>query len=256
MLDTAHAAMLAGGDAARLRFYEMLADSTLFVPLEQEASGDSILPETFKTRAGDFVLGFDREARLSQFTQTVTPYAALTGRVLVRMLAGHGIGLGLNLDVAPSSMLIPAEAVEWLNQTLAEEPDRIEARVTNYHTPDALPRGVLDALAAKLTSGAGLARAAYLVAVCYEDGGAGHLLGFVGAAAPVQAALAKAVGEALTFSGMDDGTLDVGFFEPDDPVVDRLARHGHFLDLSVPVPDPEPAPVAPGSIQGKPPILR
>jgi len=251
ILDTGFAAMSAGGDAARLRFYETLADSTLIVPLEREPDGDNIAPEMFETGEGRFVLGFDREERLLQFTDAATPVATLTGRVLVRMLAGQGIGLGLNLDVAPSSMLIPANAVDWLDRTLTGAPDQIEARVVEYQRPDALPPALFQTLAAKLASGAGLARAAYLVAVRYEDGGQGHLLGFVGAAPPVRAAVAKAVAEALTFSGLDQGVVDVGFFEPEDKVVATLARHGLWLDLTATKPVPRPH-----RDSSKPPILR
>ena len=43
-LDTVHAAMEAApqDDAARLRFYERLADSELFLLLTEEAQGDNI----------------------------------------------------------------------------------------------------------------------------------------------------------------------------------------------------------------------
>ena len=115
---------------------------------------------------------------------------------------------------------------------------------------------MLDGLAVKLIRSGGLAKAAYLVAVTYESGGTGHLLGFVGAVASAHAALAKAVGEALTFSGMDRGAMDVGFFEAGDPVVEQLAQQGFCLELpSLQVVRPSARP-APGSDKDKPPILR
>ena len=65
-LDSAHAAMqaaenTASGDAARLQFYEQLADTELFVLLTQEALGDSISPELFEVETGRFVLAFDQQ---------------------------------------------------------------------------------------------------------------------------------------------------------------------------------------------------
>ena len=119
-LDTAHAAMLADpqNDAARLRFFERLADSELFLMLTEEAMGENISPEVFDVADGRFVLAFDREERLAQFAGRPVPYVALSGRVLSGMLAGQGIGLGLNLETAPSSMLVPAEALGWLAETL------------------------------------------------------------------------------------------------------------------------------------------
>ena len=114
-LDTAHAAMEAAPDedAARLRFYERLADCELFVLLTQEAEGDNISPEVFDLADESFVLVFDREDRLAQFVGKPAPYAALSGRVIAGLLAEQGIGMGVNLDVAPSSILIPPQAVVW-----------------------------------------------------------------------------------------------------------------------------------------------
>ncbi len=112
-LDMSHAAMEAApnDDAARLRFYERLADSEMFLLLTKETEGDQISPEIFDLGDASFVLVFDRIERLAQFVGKPAPYAALSGRVIAQMLAGQGIGLGVNLEVAPSQMLIPPEAV-------------------------------------------------------------------------------------------------------------------------------------------------
>ena len=108
-LDAAHAAMLAApeDDSARLRFFERLADSELFLMLSEEARDENISPELFDVADGRFVLAFDLEERLAEFAGHPIPYVALSGRVLSGMLSGQGIGLGLNLESAPSSMLIP-----------------------------------------------------------------------------------------------------------------------------------------------------
>ena len=49
---------------------------------------------------------FDREERLADFAKGSAPYAAISGRILAGMLEGQGIGLGVNLEVAPSSILM------------------------------------------------------------------------------------------------------------------------------------------------------
>ena len=258
-LDRAHAAMQGNERAQsidRLRFYECLADAELFVLLDQEATHETISPDVFEVADGRFVLAFDLQERLAEFTGHVAPYAAMSGRVLVQMLDGQDIGLGVNLEVAPSSILIPPDALGWLNRTLDQEPDRVEARIDGFTPPDGLPEALIGALQAKLVRAAGLVQAAYLVGVRYEDGRLGHLLGFVGAAMPVQEALAKAAGEALTFTGVAAGAMDVGFFAPDDPVVVRLATCGICLDLPSPVARQEQPRLAPGSDPAKPPILR
>lgn len=257
-LDTAHAAMIGApdDDAARLRFYERLADCELFLLLTVEAKDDQLDPETFEVADGRFVLAFDRPDRLTEFTNRAAPYAALSGRIIANMLAGQGIGLGLNLNVAPSSILIPADAVAWLNQTLAQAPDQIETRISAFTAPKGLPESLIGALDTKLATATGLAQSAYLVGVDYKDGGHGHLLGFVDPQPGAENALAKAVNEALTFSGIEAGALDVGFFKASDPVAAKLAKSGLRFDLPKPSAAPSAPPTAPGRDPDKPPILK
>ncbi|WP_171181543.1 SseB family protein [Ruegeria sp. HKCCD8929] len=256
-LDAAHAAMEAApaDDAARLRFYERLADCELFLMLREEAQGENISPELFEVGDGRFVLAFDREERLARFAGQPAPYAALSGRVLSAMLAGQGIGLGLNLEVAPSSILIPAEALGWLQQTLGHAPDEVQARISEFTAPAGLPEALIAALDSKLATAGGLAQSAYLVGVLYDTGARSHMLGFVDAVEGARDALAKAASEALTFSGIEAGAMDVGFFAASDPVSASLAEAGLRFDL----PQPEPAeyaPITPGSDPAKPPILK
>lgn len=257
-LDSAHAAMEAApeDDAARLRFFERLADAELFMLLEKEAEGDRISPETFEVGDASFVLVFDTEARLADFVGRTAPYAALSGRIVARMLAGQGLGLGVNLEVAPSAMLLPPEALTWLDETLGNAPDQVESRVSEIHSPANLPETLLRGLDTKLASAAGLAPSAFLVGVTYDNGAKGHLLGFVDAVEGAESALAKAMSEALTFSGMEAGALDVGFFRSSDPFAAQMARHGLRFDLPEPPKVQEYQPVMPGSDPDTPPKLK
>lgn len=255
-LDQAYLAMTQGGDAARLRFYERLADNHLIIALEREPEGDNISPELFETGEGRFVLVFDREDRLVQFTGKVTPYAGLTGRVLMQMLGGQGIGLALNPEVASSSILIPSQAIDWLNDTLAQAPDRVTARVIACSPPSDLPEALYGAVATKLTNAPGLADAAWLVEATYDDGSKGRLLGFVAALPGAEAALAKAAAEALIFAGADSDDLDVGFFAPFDPLVSEMARVGRKIEIPKLAAKNPQMRAAPGSDPDKPPILR
>ena len=113
-----------------------------------------------------------------------------------------------------------------------------------------------EALVALGTLAAGLARSAYLVGVRYEGGRRGHMLAFMAAVPGAAEALARATAEALVFSGLEAGEIDVAFFDLSDPIAARLARVGLRFDL------PEPAPVelrevtAPGMDPAKPPRLR
>lgn len=256
-LDAAQTAMEANpqDDVARLRFFERLADSELFLLLAEEAQGESITPELFDVADGRFVLAFDREDRLARFAERPVPYVALSGRVLSAMLAGQEIGLGLNLEVALSSMLIPSEALGWLATTLEHAPEEVQQRLAEFLPPVGLPDELLKALDAKLATAIGLAEAAFLVGTKTDEGGSGHMLGFVGAVDGAEPALAKAASEALTFSGIEAGAMDVGFFGAHDPATAALARVGLRFDL------PQPARrvverVTPGSDPEKPPILK
>lgn len=257
-LDQAHAAMEAApaDDAARLRFYDRLAGSELVLMLESEPEGDRIRPAIFPVEEQRFVLVFDREERLTAFAEGPAPYAALSGRALAAMLAGQGIGLGVNLGVAPSSILIEAGSVDWLAETLATAPEEVEERPEALSPPAGLPEALLTALDARLATAEGLARMAYLVGATYAGGRRGHLMAFVDAVPGAEPALARAVGDALTFSGVEAGTLDVGFFRVSDPFAARLARVGLRFDLPQAAPSPQVAGAAPGMDPDRPPRLR
>jgi len=257
-LDSVHAAMSAApeDDAARLRFFERLGDAELFLLLEGEADGDAVTPLVFDLGSGPIVLVFDREERLSGFVGAEAPYAALSGRVIAGLLAEQGLGLGLNLDVAPSSFLLDADGVAWLARTLGHGPDEVTARLAEISAPAGLPDVLISALDTKLATATGLAQMAYLVGSTDTKGTRGHLLAFVGAVPGAESALARATSEALIFSGIEAGAMDVAFFDASDPVTERLARVGLRFDLPQPAPARVPETGAPGSDPARPPKLR
>lgn len=257
-LDRAHAAMEAhpSDDRLRLQFFERLADSELFLLLAEEADGDSIAPELFAVDGRHYVLVFDTSDRLAEFVGSIAPFAATSGRGLCALLEGQGAGLALNPDVAPSAMLIPADAVDWLARTLAEGPEETSGRISEVGAPQEVPQELLLSLDRKLATAGGLARAAYLVSVIYEDGARGHMLAFLDAIEAAQPALASAVSEALTFSGIEAGALDVSFVRAQDPIAAALAKWGLRFDLPEPARPETEAPKAPGMDPDSPPKLR
>ncbi len=256
LLDAAHAAVSANpeDETARLRFYERLADGELFLLLEREATGEVLDPRVFELESGPVVLVFDREERLAEFSGGIAPYAALPGRIVAAMLKGQGIGLGVNLGVAPSEMLLPPEALDWLAATLEDSPEEAEATPSRFLAPS-VPEAVLTGLDAKLARAAGLAEAAVLCGVVYEDGRRGHVLAFFGAAEGAGAPLARAVREALVFSGVDAGELDVVFLLSGDPAGAAMARAGLRFDLALEEAGKAERP-APGMDPARPPNLR
>lgn len=257
-LDHAHSAMEAApeDDRARLRFFDRLAEAELFLMLAREAEGDQAEPELFDVADARFVLVFDTEDRLGGFAGRPVPYAALSGRTIVGMLAGQGIGIALNPEVAPSSILLPPEAVDWLAETVAQGPAETEARPQELRAPAGLPDGLLNSIDAKLRTASGLARRGYLAEVVYDTGVRGHLIGFTGTVPGAEDALARAIQEALVFSGLEAASLDVVFLRDSDPVTAQLARVGLRFDLPEPQGPERVDRIAPGSDPDKPPILR
>jgi hypothetical protein len=255
-LDAAHAAMAAapGEPAAERAFNATLAAAELFLLLDEEPEGDSLTPRVFALEEGPVVLAFDTEARLSGFVGAPAPYAALPGRRLVAMLAGQGVGLGLNLDAAPSAMLLPPGLIDWLAETLAGVPEAVTARPERLLPPD-LPAELVQALDARLARAAGLAGRAWLCAVRHRDGTAGHLLALIGAAPGAEGALAQAVADAVRLAGAPEaGAVDVAFLAEGDALEVRLARVG--LRFDIPEPAAAPAVTPPGLDPDRPPRLR
>lgn len=254
-LDQAHAIMedAPDDDTARLRFYERLGDAELFLLLDQEPNGAQVSPQVFEVEESSYILAFDREERLADFAEGAAPYVALSGRTLAQMVAGKAIGIGLNLGVAPSSILIPPDAMEWLHDTLSHAPSETTETPTEISTPKGLPDSLVRAIDTKLATAAGLAQCAYLAGVTYASGQRSHMLAFIGANPAAQSALADAVNEALIFSTIEAGALDVVFFDASHPIVGALETHALRFDLPQPIQQPERP--APGSDPSKPPKL-
>ena len=254
-LDQAHTAMDAApdDDSARLRFYARMGDSEVFLLLEGEPEGDKITPQIFEVEDATYILAFDREERLAEFAEGSAPYVGLSGRALAQMLAGQNLGLGVNLGVAPSSILIPPSAVDWLHETLSHAPSEAADTPTEITQPKGLPDSLVSAIDMKLATAAGLAQCAYLAGVTYASGQRSHILAFVGAEPAAETALARAVNEALVFSGIEAGALDVAFFDASHAIVGAFETQALRFDLPQPI-QPAERP-APGSDPSKPPKL-
>lgn len=241
-------------DALRMRFHERLADTELFLLLSDEPVGDDVTPSLIEIDGAIFVIAFDREDRLAAYAGTVAAYAGLSGRALVGMLAGQGVGIALNPDAVRSAALVTGDVVDWLATTLAQAPEIASARPVEIFPPGSIPEALLQGLDRKLAAAGGMAQMAWLVSARYDDGAMGHLLAFVGAIPAAETALATAVSEALTFSGIEAGVIDVTFLKAEDAIIPRLARVGFRFDLPALVVPTMPG-AAPGMDPTKPPRL-
>lgn len=257
-LDQAHGLMdmAPDEDAPRLHFYERLAAAELYLLLEGEPDGDKVTPRVFPVEGGEIALAFDLPDRMAEFVGETAPFVAMSGRLLAGLLAGNNLGLGLNLGVAPSSIIVPQDALTWLAETIDQQAQELHATPSELSPPKGLPEVLLTALDAKLATAEGLAKFAYLCSVTYSDSSSGHMLAFVDPLDGAEQALINASNEALIFSGIEAGSLDVTFFNASDSVAARIARVGLRFDLPQVEPRPDHAPKPPGMSPEKPPLLR
>ena len=147
-------------------------------------------------------------------------------------------------------MLEPA-AMGWLAEMLGAAPsEEAIAASPRSRRRDRLPDALITALDGKFRWRRGSREAAYLAGARYEDGARGHILGIVDAVPGAEADLARVVSEALVFSGLEAGQLDVTFLRAAQPLAATLARHGLRIDL------PAPAATGPRRDGDAPPRLR
>lgn len=253
VLDMAHAAMTDGGEAEALAFWRALADAELFLVLEREAEGDTMEPRVFDLSMGRMLLAFDAEERLATISDDPVPYAALPGRVIAAQLAGQGLALGLNLGTgAGSETVLPAESIDWLAEMLTQaEPEEREAQIARLAAP-LMPEALVAALTGLLPPGG----VAALAQAEYQAGGWGHVLAFAALAAEDEARMARAVTEALAFSGLDAAALDLVFVAAEAALFRRIASAGRVLQGAEPVAEVESVSTGPGMDPQKPPRLK
>lgn len=250
-LDRAHARMAADDEdeAARRAFFAALAGTELFVALDAPPEGDRLKPLVLEVDGAQVVLAFDTEARLADFLPGGAPYAGIPGRTLAGMLAGQGVMLGVNLDVAPSAILIDAAGIGWLSAAGGSAAAARRGALDGLRPPANLPPGLLPVLTERLRLLEGLASRVWLAAA--EDG---LVLAVEDAPAAAAPAIGQAMAEAASFAGLPDGALDVAFLASGDPVSRDLERVG--IALAVPQPQAERRrPAMPGGDPRKPPRL-
>jgi len=257
-LDLAHREMENDPDngVTRLRYYEQFSRREVYILLRSEPAGDRIDPEIVTVEDRQFVLVFDTEERLAEFRASPAPYAALRGRDIVRMLQGQGMGIGVNLGAVPSAFLIAPDGVDWLNEVLDNRAQGLQGRVQTFHPPKNVPDSVAQALARCLVALAGHAQSACLLDVRYQDDTRGHLLAVIAADGRAKEDIQRAIVDTLSFL-QSAFTLDVAFFDANDPAVKRMKSVALTFDIPKP---PKPAaqelPSAPGMNPDQPPKLR
>jgi hypothetical protein len=234
-LDRAFADVNDADETTLLQAYKVLADQLLLVPLAPDSTAENLVPKIFDLAEGKVILAFDTEDRISEFgagfSEGAIDYAALPGRVLARQLLGAQVSIGLNFGSgAQSEILLPPGVIDWLTNVLDVTPQAAFDLPLSFSKPGRLPAGLMVGLTALFDRLAGNVGAALLAAVQYQSGRHGHLLVVIDAKETAQEPIAGAVSEALIFSGVEMGEIDVTFVTAKDPIVSLLLEHAYVFE--------------------------
>lgn len=233
-------------EAAARGVLAALAGSELYLLLDAEPEEDKITPRLLDVEGG-VVLVFDLEERLADFAGPA-PYAAMTGRELVGLLQGQGVGVAVNLG-AERETILPPDALDWLQEAEVSQEVTGEMPVAVY-PPEQLDETLLPQLEARLASAGGLAKQAVLVSAEYSDGRRGNCLILLDALVAAEGDLARYIGDAVAIMGQAGATLDVAFLDASSEAAERVRAVGLAIDL------PEPPERPRASDPSKPPRLR
>ena len=205
---------------ARLNYYGVLADTNLFLLLEQEPSNEILEPKFIQLEGKNFALAFDSEESLSEFYGEAAAFAEVTGRVLAKMLLEEKIGLGINLGISEGELLLPWEIIEWFVNVLDEAPNLVQTTPKKFK-----------ALQEKLMPAVGLFDEIWICAAEYNEDETSHLICLMGVQNSAQQAIVKSINEVLSFTDIDLGNIDVAHFSYDDEVCTKIREIGIKLQF-------------------------
>ena len=242
--------------ATRMQFFITFLDSELYLLLSEEASYESISPIVESHKGIEHVLVFTCENNLVEYSKKVAPYAALSGRLIVDMLARANLGIAFNFAMPSSELFLTAGEITWLNEIVAGSPYTHEARPTLFFPLDVEGKKLASILIEKLLFAAELAASFWLVGVEYDDQSQGVLLIILDPRAGAEAPLAKAAMEAIAFSGVENLPFDVTFLKGQEKLVEIVKRQGKPLLFPERPAKKLYQPSMPGGDPSKPPRLR
>ncbi len=211
---------------ARLNYYGVLADTDLFLLLEQETSSEILEPKIIQLKENNFALAFDSEENLSEFYGEAAAFAQITGRVLAKMLLEEKIGLGINLGVSEGELLLPYSVIEWFVSVLDETPNLVQTTPKKFLPVKAFPGIIFKALQQKLKPAVGLFDEIWICAVEYNEDETSHLICLMGVQNSVQQAIVKSINEVLSFTDIDLGNIDVAHFSYGDEACIKIREIG------------------------------
>ena len=243
-------------ELARMRFFNAFLDSELCLLLSEEADVETISPIVAVHEGIEHVFAFASDDNLATYSGKVAPYAALSGRVIVDLLAQADLGIAFNFGLSSSELILTNKEIIWLNEIASEVPETHAARPTAFFPLGQEIKFLNSVLIEKLLSAAELAESFWLTGVEYDNNSKGLLLIIFDARAGSEASLAKAALEAVAFSGFEKLPFDVSFLKGQAKVAKVVKRQCQpLLFPELPVQTPH-QPSIPGGDPKKPPKLR
>ena len=113
-------------------FYNIFVNQVFYLLLEdiegnQELDSQVINPRLISVEGHETALIFDTEERMAEFIDTPSDFVTLTGEALVNMVVNKDIQIGLNLGVAPSSLIIDATILKSIWTDIQKTVEVIES---------------------------------------------------------------------------------------------------------------------------------
>lgn len=254
-------AMAAKEESAMAAFYDALAATMLYMPIEGDPESDSAAPMALELEGGPTVLVFDTEERLAEFVEKPTGYAAAPGRTVIEMAARAGAQIGVNLGPSPSATLLPADVVAWIAEALTTPVEIQDLSQVLLSPPQAPDIALLQALAERLAEFSDVVAEAWLVAAETGEGGPGLALilspqpGVATDDGGLAEALAEGIARAVQHATPGERPPDLALVDDGARPLAVARRVG--IGLHAVVEEAAPAePKAPGSDPAKPPKLR
>ncbi|WP_347311230.1 SseB family protein [Defluviimonas sp. SAOS-178_SWC] len=229
-IDRAYSEMISGGEAELLRFYRVLAGSNLFVLLDPSDADEAPEPKIIPVEGGHYVLVFDLKERVTELTGYDAPTSRVTGRDVFNLIRGRDIGVAVNMGDAPSAMLIPGDAIDWICDTLEDTasktpvPASASGRFKALLAPHNFPDTLLLALNDRLATLSDAYDKALLLRAEYDDGQSGYLVAFSAVEDGDRGMIAASVNDALASFRGKDVALDIAFMAREEPLLDRIGR--------------------------------
>ena len=240
-IDRAHAAMTAGGETELISFYRSVADSELHIILEEANPTEVAEPRLQMLDGSQYVLAVDQKDRIFGLAGEGAPTSRIYGRDLFNLIRGRGIHVAINIGVAPSEMVIPDHAIDWICEMLDDDEEKAldpavasaaeklvpatqNGKFKALLAPHNIPDTLLVMLNEKLHHVAKFIDTALLLRAEYVDRPSGFVIAFSGVEEAHREIVTVSVTEALVAARRNDLVLDIVFLQEDDPSLVRLSR--------------------------------